>query len=111
MGVQDEGPAALAELHSGDVITAVGETDIANFEELVDVLANYSPGDEVSITVNRDGEMVAATVTLGAHPDDNDKAYLGVSIMPLESLRMHMKEMQDKNHEEQQSGQESQSSS
>lgn len=111
MGVQDEGPAALAELHSGDVITAVGETDVANFDELVDVLANYSPGDEVNITVNRAGELVAATVTLGAHPDDEEKAYLGVSIMPLESLRMHMKEMQEQNHEEQQSGQESQSSS
>ena len=111
MGVQDEGPAALAELQRGDAITAVGETALSSFEDLVEILANYSPGDEVSITVNRDGELIAATVTLGAHPDDEDKAYLGVSIMPLERLRMHMKQMQDQNHEEQQSDHESQSSS
>ena len=78
---------------------------------LGEVLANYSPGDEVNITLNRDGELIAATVTLGAHPDDEDKAYLGVSIMPLERLRMHMKQMQDQNHEERQSDHESQSSS
>ncbi len=111
MGVQDEGPAALAELQRGDAITAVGETAISSFEDLVKVLANYSPGDEVSITLNRDGELIAATVTLGAHPDDEDKAYLGVSIMPLERLRMHMKQMQDQNHEERQNDHESQSSS
>lgn len=111
MDVQDEGPAALAELQRGDAITAVGETDITKFEDLVEALADFSPGDEVSITVNRDGESVAATVTLGAHPEDEDRAYLGVSIMPLEGLRMHMKEMQDENHEERQSDHESQSSS
>lgn len=111
MGVQDEGPAALAELQRGDAITAVGEIEISTFEELVEVLANYSPGDEVSITLNRDGETVAATVTLGAHPDDEDKAYLGVSIMPLERLRIHMKQMQEQNHEERQSDHESQSNS
>ncbi|MYC96970.1 MAG: PDZ domain-containing protein [Caldilineaceae bacterium SB0661_bin_32] len=111
MGVQDEGPAALAELQRGDVITAVGETNVANFEELVEALADFSPGDEVSITLNRDGETVAATVTLGAHPDDEDKAYLGVSIMPLEHLRMHMKQMQEQHDEERQSGREPQSSS
>jgi len=111
MGVQDEGPAALAELQRGDAITAVGETNVANFEDLVEALAIFSPGDEVSITLNRDGETVAATVTLGAHPDDEDKAYLGVSIMPLERLRMHMQEMQDQSREEQQNEHESQSSS
>ncbi len=109
MGVQEEGPAAAADLQRGDAITAVGETEISNMEDLVEALASYSPGDEVSITVNRDGETVAATVTLGAHPDDDDKAYLGVAIMPLESLRMQMKEMEDETYKEQQSGEEQQS--
>lgn len=111
MTVQDQGPAALAELQQGDAITAVGDTEIANYDDLVAALASHSPGDEVEITVTRDGETIAATVTLGAHPDDEEMAFLGVSIMPLERLRMQMKELERQDHEEQKNAQESQSSS
>ena len=111
MDVQDQGPASLAELQQGDAIVAFGDTQISNFEDLVEALATHSPGDEVEITVTRDGETIATTVTLGMHPDDEDKAFLGVSIMPLERLRMQMKELQNQNQEEQKNAQESQSSS
>lgn len=111
MDVQALGPASLAELQQGDAITAFGDTEISNFKDLVEALATHSPGDEVEVTVTRDGETIAATVTLGAHPDDEDKAFLGVSIMPLESLRMQMKELQNQDREEQKNAQESQSSS
>ena len=84
----------------GDVITAVDETEIANFEQLVEALANYSPGDGVQVTVDRDGEIVMSTVTLAAHPEDETKAYLGVMIMPVERLRMEMEESEDKSHED-----------
>jgi S1-C subfamily serine protease len=100
MGVQEDGPAALSQLTKGDVITAVDETEIANFEQLVEALANYSPGDGVQVTVDRDGEIVTSTVTLGAHPEDETKAYLGVMIMPVERLRMEMEESEDKSHED-----------
>ena len=92
MGIQDEGPAAGAELQKGDLITAIGETEIAGFDELVEALAAYSPGDEVELTVVRDGEQLTAAVTLGAHPDDEDKAYLGLMIVPLERFRMQLEE-------------------
>ncbi len=111
MGVQDQGPAALAELQQGDAITAVGDAEIANYDDLVEALASHSPGDEVEITLTRDGESVTATVTLGAHPDDEDMAFLGVSIMPLERLRMQMKELEKQDHGEQKNAQEEQSSS
>ena len=111
MAVQDEGPAAMAELQSRDLITAVDETEISGFDELVAALANYSPGDEVNLTVDRDGETIATTVTLGAHPDDETKAYLGVSIMPLDRFRMHMQENGSQVQEEAQRGHESESDS
>ena len=111
MDVQGQGPAALAELQQGDAITEVGDTEISNYEDLVEALASHSPGDEVVITAMRDGETISATVTLGAHPDDEDKAFLGVSIMPLERLRMHMKDLQNQDHEEEKNARESQSSS
>ena len=101
----------MAELQSRDLITAVDETEIGGFDELVAALANYSPGDEVNLTVDRDGETIATTVTLGAHPDDETKAYLGVSIMPLDRFRMHMQENGSQVQEEAQRGHESESDS
>ncbi len=100
MGVQDDGPAANAELAMGDVITAVDETAITGLEELVAALANFNPGDEVELTVDRDGEWVAIAVTLGAHPDDGTKAYLGVMIMPVERIHMELKDDGEQAHEE-----------
>lgn len=100
MGVQDEGPAAGAALQMGDVITAVDEIAIGGFEALVEALAAYSPGDEVELTIERDGEQMTATVALGAHPDDEDRAYLGLMIMPLERFRMQMQEeMHEESHD------------
>ena len=92
MGIQEEGPAAGAELQMGDVITAVSETAVGGFDDLVEALAAFAPGDEVELTLERDGEQMTATVTLGAHPDDEGKAYLGLMIMPLERFRMQMQE-------------------
>ena len=116
MGVRDEGPAQIAELESGDVITAIDETEVANFQELTEALANYSPGDEVVLSIIRLEESISATVTLGAHPEDETKAYLGVMIMPLERFRMHMQDNRadapdEQAHEEEQQSLESESNS
>ena len=85
--VQEDSPAAAAGLEKGDVITAVDEMAVAGFEDLVAALAEYSPGDEVQVTVDRDAEEVTVPVTLAAHPEDEEKAYLGVSIVHLEHSR------------------------
>ncbi len=102
MGVQDEGPASVAELQEGDVIIAVDETEITNRQDLVDALANHSPGDEVVLTVNRMDEILSATVTLGSHPDDETKAFLGVSIMPVERFLPFIREEDGKGRWERQ---------
>ena len=100
IGVQDDGPAANAELAMGDVINAVDEIAITGLEELVAALANYNPGNEVELTVDRDGESVAIAVTLGAHPNDETKAYLGVMIMPVERIKMELQDDGEQAHEE-----------
>ncbi len=102
MGVQDAGPASVAELQEGDVIIAVDESEITNRQDLVDALANHSPGDEVVLTVNRMDEILSATVTLGSHPDDETKAFLGVSIMPMDRFRPFIREEDGKGRWERQ---------
>jgi serine protease Do len=53
-------------LIGGDVITAVNDQSIATIEDLRSFLQQANPGDEISVTVLRDGETVQVPVTLGA---------------------------------------------
>ena len=53
----------------GDVIVAIGDHEVAGSSELIAFLAyNYSPGDEVVLTVIRDGTHEEIRVTLGQRP-------------------------------------------
>jgi membrane-associated protease RseP (regulator of RpoE activity) len=57
------GPAAAAGLKDGDLITAVGNTPIANYGQLTDVIRAQKPGP-VAFTYTRDGQTGTATVNL-----------------------------------------------
>jgi membrane-associated protease RseP (regulator of RpoE activity) len=71
-------PAAEANLRRNDVITQVEDTPIDADHRLADVVSQYQPGDTVSFTVWRGGNTSVVKVTVGAHPDDSKRAYLGV---------------------------------
>jgi len=74
-------PAEAAGLQMGDRITAVNGEEITPENSLVDLLAAYQPGDEVTLTVERgDEEPFEVSVTLAEHPDDAGRAYLGVRV-------------------------------
>ena len=80
--VVEDGPAAAAGLEPGDVITAIDGEAVDGPQALVDAVSARQPGDVVTLTVTRSGEDDAIEIeaTLGEHPDDATKAYLGVSI-------------------------------
>jgi len=59
-------PAAAAGLRKGDVITQWNDTPIANVEQLSAMLGRSDPGDEVSLTISRDGQTLEITLTLEA---------------------------------------------
>jgi len=61
-------PAAKAGLQAGDLITAVNGTPVASVNQFVATIANYAPGDTVTLTVNRSGQTKQIKVTLGAQP-------------------------------------------
>jgi S1-C subfamily serine protease len=79
--VLNESPAAEAGLLAGDLILEVEEEEVRGVEGLKDALADFEPGDTITLTVLRgmEGET-KITVVLGEHPDDPELAYLGVSI-------------------------------
>lgn len=71
-------PAERAGLRSGDVIVAVEDIPIDRNHLLPDVLAQYEPGDRVTIEFWRGGRQRAVQATLGENPDDPGLPYLGV---------------------------------
>jgi 2-alkenal reductase len=58
-------PAAEAGLQSGDIITAIDGQPIDAENGFVTVLMRFDPGQEVEMTVIRDGSEMTVTVTLG----------------------------------------------
>jgi S1-C subfamily serine protease len=83
-GVRNGSPAAAAELRAatgsqtvdgapyptgGDVITEVDGEAVETAEQLQSLVAEHSPGDEIELTVVRDGDTSTVTVTLADRPD------------------------------------------
>lgn len=55
-------------LIGGDIITAVDDNAISGIRSLVNLLTELKPGDEVKITLVRDGKSTNIQVTLGQKP-------------------------------------------
>jgi serine protease Do len=65
----DEGtPAAGAGIRLGDVIVELNGEPIESANQLTTSLAGYEPGDEVTLTIVRDGKRRAIEVELGEFP-------------------------------------------
>lgn len=52
----------------GDVIVRIGDRPVGSSSEIGTVLESYRPGDQVQVTVYRDGKELTVTVTLGEEP-------------------------------------------
>lgn len=52
----------------GDVITAIDGKQVSSMEDLAATIASHAPGDNVKLTVVRDGKTSEMTVTLGEKP-------------------------------------------
>lgn len=63
--VQPDSAAAEAGLQEGDIITEVDGQPTPDAQSLIATVREYRPGDEVTLTVMRDGETTSIDVTLG----------------------------------------------
>ncbi len=68
ISVEQGGPADDAGLQPGDIITALDGTELNTVEDLLGALREHSPGDQVSITIMRDGNERQLDITLGDLP-------------------------------------------
>ncbi|MFY0675527.1 MAG: PDZ domain-containing protein, partial [Bacteroidia bacterium] len=72
-------------LEPNDVLLGIGNQPIA-VESLDDALANYLPGDDVLLRINRNGQYTEINVKMpNLNAAENAKGYLGVDVMPIAS--------------------------
>lgn len=68
--VEEDGPAEEAGLREDDVIQAIDGEPIRNWGAFRTTIGTSSPGDEIELTINRDGDTRDITVTLGEMPEE-----------------------------------------
>jgi PDZ domain-containing protein len=83
-GVLIEGVAAdypaNGKLRPGDVVVAVDGEPVRTVGDLRRLMAQKKPGDEVRLTVRRDGKKSDVTFKTAANPNNAKQAFLGVVI-------------------------------
>ncbi len=62
--VVEGSPAQAAGLKAGDVVMAIGNSEVANMEALVSVVSSHKPGEVIQVHYVRDGASATLTATL-----------------------------------------------
>ena len=65
--VESNGPADEAGIKDGDIITKVNEKSVGKQGGLGSLVAEFMPGEKVTLTIIRDGKEQQKTLTLGAY--------------------------------------------
>ena len=73
-GTNDGGPADKAKIRPGDIVIRFNNQDVKEMRNLPRIVAETAIGQEVPVTVWRDGKEVTLTITVGQLPDDQTLA-------------------------------------
>ena len=76
--VLDDSAAGQAGLEPGDRVLLLDGVEHDTFTDFASTIAERSPGDEVELTVRRDGDVFTVPVELGPNPQDRSRAMLGL---------------------------------
>jgi serine protease Do len=63
--VEPTGPAGLAGLEKGDIVTMFDGNKIATFQDLIDAVGKTSPGDVSQITIQRGNQTMRLPIQIG----------------------------------------------
>ncbi len=83
-GVTDNGAAKEAGIKEGDVIISVAGSEVNSAAELQEKISQYRPGDDVKISVKRNGEKKQFTVTLRNRHGDTQIVRDNVTVLGAE---------------------------
>ncbi|KPU63390.1 metalloprotease [Thermococcus sp. EP1] len=65
-------------LQKGDVIVSIDGQEIKAVEEFFDIMNKTTAGQMIEVEVLRNGNVLKFNISLGSHPDNPKKGYLGV---------------------------------
>lgn len=65
--VVDNGPADIAGIQNGDIITEFGSSAVTDFTALNNLIAKCKPGDTVSVKYYRSGKYYTTAITVGSN--------------------------------------------
>lgn len=77
----EPGTGAEGVVRAGDVVVSFQGESLTTYEQLIDGLADTTPGDDVRLGVRRDGEERELTITTGS-VEGTGRAVMGVFIDP-----------------------------
>ncbi|CAG9619826.1 SepM family pheromone-processing serine protease [Sutcliffiella rhizosphaerae] len=83
-----EGLAADGKLIIGDRITQIDGVKTTTAEKLMDIINSKNIGDEIDISYDRDDKEESVKITLGEHPEDPNKAGIGISLLTDYDIQM-----------------------
>jgi membrane-associated protease RseP (regulator of RpoE activity) len=74
-------PAAAAGVEAGDIIVSVDGQAATSPAQMTALIRAHAPGDQVTVVLSRDGEVLTKQVTLGENPDvpGGTTGFLGIS--------------------------------
>ena len=73
--VNDGSDADKAGLLTGDLVKSIDGTEITSSSEIKSLMNDYSVGDQMNITVQRDNKEVTVTVTFTEYtPEDSSQS-------------------------------------
>jgi len=89
-------PARNAGILPGDIITKINDIEIADMIEFVRTIAGFRPGENIAISIVRNGERMTVKAVLGELGGENDTKYVLKEPLKLErSLKVLGMEIQD----------------
>lgn len=97
--VAPDSPASEAGLQAGDIILAVNDQEVDSSATLPRLIGRVDPGEEIELTVLRDGEQVSENVTVGDWPEngmfasggsaaDDAETRLGVAVSAMQDSEL-----------------------
>ncbi|HKX28659.1 MAG TPA: PDZ domain-containing protein [Blastocatellia bacterium] len=62
--MSDDGPAALAKIQAGDLLTELNGREVRNYRELSEAMEALKTGDEVPLKLYRDGATIVSSIKI-----------------------------------------------
>lgn len=75
--IQGEGAEGI--LQSNDVIVSLNGEETLTYQKFQEVMSNTAPGEEIPVTVRRDGELIEESILLSENPNA-EGGFLGVEL-------------------------------